>query len=457
MDAVRTPLDNAPMLALGNRRFRKEVLKLGDVHYAGGTFPVTPDYLHKVVTAFDSGAIKRVPFQLADASNSHTEDPLRRFGTVLALHQTDNGLDAVIELDEEAARLVEKDPEFGVSVLIKHDRTTGEGQRYDAVLAHVLGTTDPVLTSLAPWQPELAASQDSGQVLDLLALTAPRDPQATPPGADPDPKEKPPVATTLTDEQAATLDALAALLPTLSAQYGINKPTPPAPAAPVVAPAAAVVQPADPTPGPAADTVPEPTADPDPAPEPDSDDEGDPDEAEFTQAELDAMAAALIDDAETTTAEAVEPELVAASHGNSNSGGNATDPDSLQLSHDLRAERQARENLELRLAQVERERDDRAYTLERDRMARDLGIAPRLTDIIAPLLRGTGQQIALANGQSANAGDLVRKFVRELSTVGFLDLSLSQGTPVDVDVDKAADEATARQAAAAAYVAALNG
>lgn len=447
MTDVRTPLCVTEAVALGNKLWKKEILREGKLHYNGGEFDVTPEYLDSVHAAFQDGAIPAVPYVHVNKGGEHDESPERWRGNIVGLERTPLGLAAILDLGDEADELVRKtNKKLGVSVLIKHNRTTGGGKKYPAVLSHVAATFDPVVNDLAEWE-EIAASQPGDDVLDLLALTAPRDETPTPPGADPDQKETSTVATTLTDEQAATLDALAALLPTLSAQYGINRPVPD-PAAPVpttVAEAAPVVQPADPTPAdqPFVEGTPEPNTDPEPEPD------GEPveDEAEFTDAELDAMAAALSDDLDTPA----EPELVAASHGA------PTDTDTLQLSHDLRREKQAREALELRLAQVERERDDRAYTLERDRMARELGIAPRLTDIIAPLLRGTGTQIALSNGQSANAGELVRKFVRELSAVGFLDLSLSQGTPVDVDVDTSADEEAARKAAAAAYVAALNG
>jgi hypothetical protein len=256
VDAVRTPLDHGTALALGNKIYRKQVLRSGPLHYRGGTFDVTDAYLDSVVAAFDAKAIPRVPFQLADASNTHTEDPLRRFGTVTALHRTPDGLDAVIELDDEAARLVDNDPEFGVSVLIKHDRTTGEGAKFPAVLAHVLGTTDPVLTQLAPWQPELAASNDSGDVLDLLALTsAPRDDKEGPTMAE---------AITLTPEETAQLRSL---LPKLAALQ------------------------AEPTPDAPADTV-------------------EPAEREYTDEELQAMADSVLDD----DADLPVEEPLAASH-----------------------------------------------------------------------------------------------------------------------------------------------
>lgn len=457
-NAVRTPLATTKALALAQRLWKKEIIKRGPIAYRGGKFDVTDDYLDQVVAAFHDKAITSVPFVFVDDTGAHSEAPERTRGKVIGLERTDRGIDAILSLSDEAEKIVTDNPEFGVSVLIKHDRTTGDGANYPAVLAHVAGTHDPVLRDLAPFQPvdDLAASNEPDDVLDLLALTAPSGPPATPDGVDPNPKEKAAVPLTLTDEQAA---ALQALLPVLTGQAGINKPiipaTPPAEAATVQA---ATVQPADPQPAdqPFTEGNPEPNTDAPAQPAEPSSPDGDPvhreenpnttenAEAEFTDAELDEMVRALADDLDEPVE---EPVLVAAS--------NSDGPDALQLSHDLRAERQARERLELRLAQVERERDDRAYAIERDRMARELGVSPRLTDIIAPLLRGSGQQIALSNGQQANAGELVRRFVRELHATGFLDLSLSQGTALDVDVDKAADEDAARQAAAAEYIRAI--
>lgn len=394
MDAVRTPLDHGTALALGNRRYRKQVLKVGDVHYQGGKFPVTDKYLDDVVRAFDSKAITKVPFQLADSSNRHTEDPLRRFGTVVGLHRTPDGLDAVLELDDEAARLVDKDPEFGVSVLIKHDRTTGEGQHYPAVLAHILGTTDPVLTSLAPWQPELAASHPVEDTLDLLALTssAPRD----------EPTRKALMADTLAPEELAVLRSLLARL----------TPDEPAdPATPVVEPATDL--PAD---QPFTDGDPEPTDTPEP--------EGE--AAEFTDEEIAAMVASLDD------IPADEPEMVAAGHDS-----NAAD---LELSHQLEVEQQARRDSELRLAQVEAKLAAQEYEAERLQLAQRHGIPPRITDIVRPLLEGTGGKLALSNGGEVDPAALIRKFVVELASTPRLDLSQPVGSGQGVDID---DENTA--------------
>lgn len=406
MDAVRTPLDHGTALALGNKRYRKQVLKVGDVHYQGGKFPVTDKYLDDVVRAFDSKAITKVPFQLADSSNRHTEDPLRRFGTVVGLHRTADGLDAVLELDDEAARLVDKDPDFGVSVLIKHDRTTGEGQHYPAVLAHILGTTDPVLTSLAPWQPELAASHPVEDTLDLLALTssAPRD----------EPTRKALMADTLAPEELAVLRSLLARL----------TPDEPAdPATPVVEPATDL--PAD-----------QPFTDGDP----DTADTPEGDAAEFTDEEIAAMVASL------DTAD--EPEMVAAGHES-----NAAD---LELSHQLEAEQQARRDSELRLAQVEAKLAAQEYEAERLQLAQRHGIPPRITDIVRPLLEGTGGKLALSNGGEVDPAALIRKFVVELASTPRLDLSQpvgsGQGVDIDTDEDAVAKERAELSAIARAHM-----
>ena len=380
MDAVRTPMDFVPALELGNKIYRKQVLRRGPLHYQGGTFHITDSYLDQVVKAFDAKAIPRVPFQLADASNSHTEDPLRRFGTVTALHRTPDGLDAVIELDDAAAALVDKDPEFGVSVLIKHDRTTGEGAKFPAVLAHVLGTTDPVLTQLAPWQPELAASNEQGDVLDLLALTsAPRDDKEGPTMAE---------AITLTPEETAQLRSL---LPKLAALR---------------------VEPADGTP-----------VDAEPA------------EREYSDDELQAMADSILDDdpdLPTADTEVVQP--LAASH---------ESEQMLALAQRLEAAEQARRDDALALSQLREERDESLYLSQRDDWARRYGIHPTVTDLIKPLIKGGDRKLALSNGAELDAAALVTKFVHELATRPRLDLSQAKGSPLDVDdsADEATERA----------------
>ncbi len=391
MTAVRTPMNNLPALELGNRRYRKQVIRVGDLHYRGGKFPITDAYLDDVVKAFDSRAVPSVPFQLADHANRHTEDPERRRGTIMALHRTPDGLDAVIELNDAGARIVDEHPDFGVSVLIEHGRTTGEGRSFPAVLKHVLGTTDPVLTSLEPWRQEIAASHaDAGEdVLDLLALTTP-DPADSPARSDssaPMQDAAPsttneggavPDTDTLAPEDVAALRSLASIAPALAKLVET----------PAVEPIA-VVEDTD-------------------------------DEVELTDAEIQAIADSLDTEDDDT-------ELIAASH-------EQPSDEVLSLSHKLALAEQGNKDNELRLAQVESELNERRYVAERDSLAREFGVHPRITDIIRPLLEGSGAgQIALSNGAKADPGELVRRFMKELAASPRLDLSNAVGSAVELD------------------------
>lgn len=220
MDAVRTPLATADALALGNKLWRKEILKAGPIHYKGGKFDATPAYLDSVLAAYQDGAIGSVPFTFVDDKGAHVEAPERRKGNIVGLERTATGLDAILALDDDADELVRKDRKFGVSVLIKHDRTTGGGKHYPAVLAHVAGTYDPVINNLGDWE-EIAASNDAVDVLDLLALTsAPQDePTKESPMAD---------AATLTPEELAQLRSLLTKLDTPAEDKPAAEPDKPA-------------------------------------------------------------------------------------------------------------------------------------------------------------------------------------------------------------------------------------
>lgn len=385
MDAVRTPLDHAPALELGNKLWRKEIIKQGTIHYAGGKFDANAAYLDAVYAAYQDGAIGSVPFTFVDDKGAHVEAPERRKGNIVGLERTATGLDAILSLDPDADELVRKDKKFGVSVLIKHDRVTGGGKRYPAVLAHVAGTYDPVINDLGDWE-EIAASNDAGDVLDLLALTTTTG-DAT-------------VADTLTPEETAALRSIASLAPML-------------------------VQLAE------ASNTPDPGVDETAG-------------REFTDADIEQLA----DDLDADT-EVEAPELIAASQ-------TASD-EVLALSQQVAAERQARQDIELRLAQSEKREAVTAYEAERLALAQRYGIAPRVTDIVRPLLEGTaGRALALANGDQIDAATLIRTFVAELATTPRLDLSQTQGSALDFDADAEATRKKENEAFLARAAAELN-
>ena len=96
--AVLTPFTAAEAVELGNRLWRKRVLPVGDVEYKGRLLHFTKDYLGQLVAAFTSRAYPQVPFQLADAQNTHTNDPERFRGEVTGMELGDDGLYVVAEV-----------------------------------------------------------------------------------------------------------------------------------------------------------------------------------------------------------------------------------------------------------------------------------------------------------------------------------------------------------------------
>lgn len=401
--AIRTPLDESEALQLGNRVWRKEVLRAGTLHYRGDKIQITPQYLDEIVAAFREGAIGSVPFTFVDGKGEHAESPELRKGAILGLERAGDSLKATIALDPDADALVDRDRRFGVSVLVKHNRTTGGGKHYPAVLAHVAGTYDPVINDLGDWE-EIAASHDGGQVLDLLALSA--DVPADEQDDNRSDNGGPPVADTLTPDELAALRSLASVAPQLVAQAtaqddGIEYLT--------------------------GDAVEDGPVYVD---EVDDDTEGG---RQMSDADIAEMLRTLDPEGvmEGDAEGAVdEREPIAASSGPSD--------EVLALTQQLAEAQQRDHDRDLRLAQVESELAARNYIAERDQMAREFGIHPAVTDIIRPLLEGRGVgHVALSHGdgQRVDVAATVRRFARELARRPRLDLSQASGSPVDLTDD----------------------
>lgn len=426
MSGIRTPLNATPAFALGQGKWLKEVLRAGDLHYQGGRYPITTEYLDSVVDAYNAKAIKKVPFQLADADNRHTADPARRKGFIEGLRRNGDSLEAVIGLDDEANAIVESDLSFPVSVLINHDRTTGEGKHFDAVLSHVLGTYDPVLTELGDWvrlPEEIAASNDGGgDVLDFLALNAaehaePLEPAATTSdsepatgdsapssdeGANPDPSEGTDDAMPDIDQLIQDPEKLAELRKALAALDDSSD-------------EAADEQP-DPDDAEAAGEDPDETGDSTPSDE-----------------EIEAMLQTSDDlDADT-------PEQVAASH----SANEADNSLALaNMSQQLEEMRLANEVTSKKLAESE-------WRTEKDSWVH-ANIPPAIVALCEPFLNGASDKLALSNtGDKVKVATQMRKLLTEISKQA-PSLGLSQG-PIGTseEADKAREEAEARAAKAA--------
>jgi hypothetical protein len=172
--AVHTPTLAAKASKVGGRLYRKQVLPVGGLDYTDPTtgakrrLEFTKDRLDQMVQSFNDGAYDAVKFQLADAKNTHTLDPERSRGTVRAFELTDRGLDMIVEATPEGAKVIDDNPDLPVSARIVEDLTRADGKSFPVAIHHVLGTLDPRVPGMSPWQ-AVDLSAESVPTVDLSA------------------------------------------------------------------------------------------------------------------------------------------------------------------------------------------------------------------------------------------------------------------------------------------------
>jgi hypothetical protein len=157
--ATQLPFVKEETARTGRKLFRALVLPKGKVeHPKHGELDFTAQRLQQVVDRFKAGAMDQVPFLIADADNRHTDDPERFRGEVKGVELADDGLWATIETTDRGAQLLDDNPRLPVSVRLK----TQDAGRFkgEEVLAHVLGTLDPVASGTGKWE----AIEASGDV-----------------------------------------------------------------------------------------------------------------------------------------------------------------------------------------------------------------------------------------------------------------------------------------------------
>ncbi|HEV2174264.1 MAG TPA: hypothetical protein VGR71_11890 [Nitrospira sp.] len=410
--AVLLPERRGQTVDLGNGRFRKQILPIGTIRYRGRKITFDRTYLEELVSSFRKQACGPVPFQLADSQNTHTNDPERRRGTVVDLELGPDGLYGVVELDEDGQELVRKYPDLGVSARIYENYERSDGNFFKAALQHVLGTLDPHVNGMRPWQAVAFSNDISGSVVDLSDSEF-----------DDGEEERKPVATKdslkeilaklresgdeaeLTDEE---LDQLLAITDAM-AESGDKE---------------------DGKPGGGGGSK-----------------KADKVDDELTDEELDALIAAAEADADGETDDTTEGE-----------GGDQVQNVTAVTSPELiAASQQHQQRIDLANAQIEQQRIEltavkarlaaQQFESEQRTLAQQYGIPPRITELARPLLEGDdGHVIQLANGDEVDAGAVMRKVLTELGqTFKALDLSELIGRGEDEPTD---DEAQSRQKAA---------
>lgn len=153
----------------GKLAFWKQILPMRRIAYTAkdGTRR-TLDFTRDMLTELASAkGVDKLGFLLADKDNRHTMDPDRWRGEVAELAVRDDGLyGKIVFPNADAAKAVIDNPDLGVSARIRENVQRDDGRTIPRALIHVLGTLDPQVGGMSPWQAaDLSTEQD--EVLDL--------------------------------------------------------------------------------------------------------------------------------------------------------------------------------------------------------------------------------------------------------------------------------------------------
>lgn len=392
-DAVRDPG--------GKRLWRKQLLPVGSITYKGKRVNFSHGYLTELAEAFNERAYDQVPFQLAPADNTHTDDPERYRGEVQRFEMTPGGLDIVVQATKAGDAILRDNPRLGISARIVEGLQRVDGKSWARAVQHVLGTLNPRITGMGPWQAIEASNGASGTTIDLTE-TEFVGADGGPAGTEHD--EMPGLQ--LSDEQQ---ERLKKLLDLPADQFER-----------VLAGQAA----ADPT-----------------------------------DAELDAMLAEIEaqegpgdgdgDDDDEGDGDGEEPEPALAGAGAAELS--ATARHQLELANAALAENAAA------VAAMRTEIDQDRWKGpggEREQIIRLSHLPPSVVDLAAPLLIGAGRVVELSGGETVDAGAIVRRVFSEIGKLGKLvDLSGEIGQSVPIDL--AAEDDAARTSERSAIVSTL--
>jgi hypothetical protein len=195
--ALLAPLDRREAVELSSTLWRKQLLPRGTINYKGRKISFDDRYLSDLASSFRGKAFDQVAFLLAKDDNSHTMDPERFRGEVKGMEVTDKGLDVLLDLTDEAADLVRKNPRLGVSARIIEGLDRADGAKFPRAIQHVLGTLDPRVTGMTSWQ-EVSLSEEVGDTVDMtteeVQMSQTKDeapPVETPSNSDTDPPTYP--------------------------------------------------------------------------------------------------------------------------------------------------------------------------------------------------------------------------------------------------------------------------
>lgn len=164
------PVVESECVDLGRNVFRKQVLPRGTINHEGRKITFDDDYFKDVISAFNNKAFDQNTFQLASSADEHDTNPERTRGEVVAYEATKDGLDAILNLTDEGAKVVRDNPKLGVSPRIFEGMKVN-GQQFGHAIHHIAGTLDPRNTGMGEWQEVEFSGEKIKKTYDLTAAT----------------------------------------------------------------------------------------------------------------------------------------------------------------------------------------------------------------------------------------------------------------------------------------------
>jgi hypothetical protein len=393
---IRLPFSRFPARQVSPQTWRKRVLPVGKIVYQDRVLNFDKEYLQGLADSFSKRAYDQVPFQLADARNTHTNDPERTRGWITDVSVQDDGLWITAQTTPDGNKVLMSNPQLGVSARIVEDYARADGQYFPAAIQHVLGTLDPRIPGLGAWEAVQLSSVPSDMVIDLSAAEfAGEEGGSIMPDLDPEQQGK--LARLLEldpDRLSALMDGLADIEAASGGEGGSNV---------------------------------------------GYDEYSDLDSDEALIAAINEMSdddfaeVAAEFDMEPELVFEPEPELAGAGAALSNDGYGM---DSIELANYQLAETQRQ------MSVLQRDHDRQAFENEKRKLL-NLGVPMLITELARPLLEGTGHVVELSNGHSTDAGLIMRKVLTEFGKqASMLDMTGELGSSMDEpDTSQRAEEA----------------
>jgi len=171
----------------GQVYYKKQILPEGKFTYKTGDgkdieLDLTAAQHKLYIDSFKQKAYDEVPFQFG----AHTNDPTIRKGTMADVEYVPGkGSWGYFQLDEEAAKYVERYPNFGVSPRLVVGLKRMDGKTFPAAIQHVAGTVVPRASGMSPWEKIELSEDDMPDTVTIIdfsdeTIKAHRDVKETP-------------------------------------------------------------------------------------------------------------------------------------------------------------------------------------------------------------------------------------------------------------------------------------